>query len=103
MAFEYRIKDEQGLYFITCTVHQWVDVFKREVYMNRLIESLRYCQKEKGVKIYAWVIMSNPIHLIMRSDKNNLSDIIRDFKKYTSSAIYKAIVKKVEKNGCCGY
>jgi hypothetical protein len=33
----------------------------------------------------------------MRSDKNNLSDIIRDFKKYTSSAIYKAIVKRVEK------
>jgi putative transposase len=47
--------------------------------------------------------MSNHIHLIMRSDKNNLSDIIRDFKKYTSSGIYKAIAKEVEKNGCCGY
>lgn len=35
--------------------------------------------------------MSNHIHLIMRSESNNLSDIIFDFKKYTSSKIVKAI------------
>ena len=45
-----------------------------------VIDSLRYCQKNKGLNIYAWVIMSNHIHLILRSETNNLSDIIRDFK-----------------------
>jgi putative transposase len=35
--------------------------------------------------------MSNHIHLIIRSEINNLSDIIRDFKKYTSSKIVRAI------------
>jgi REP element-mobilizing transposase RayT len=91
MAYEYRIKDQYGLYFITSTVHQWVDVFTRQEYIDILLESLRFCQREKGLKIYAWVVMSNHIHLIVQSDKVPLSDIIRDFKKYTSSTITKAI------------
>jgi putative transposase len=91
LAYEYRVKDQLGLYFITCTVHQWVDVFTREIYIELLLDSLRFCQKQKGLKIYAWVIMTNHIHLIVRSEQADLSDIIRDFKKYTSSTIYKAI------------
>ena len=35
--------------------------------------------------------MSYHIRLILRSETNNLSDIIRDFKKYTSCKIVKAI------------
>ena len=29
MAHSYSISNQEGLYFITCTVHQWVDVFTR--------------------------------------------------------------------------
>ncbi|MEM6737301.1 MAG: transposase, partial [Bacteroidota bacterium] len=57
------------------------------------MDSLRFCQKTKGLKIYAWVIMTNHIHMIISNDKEKLSDIIRDFKKYTSSQIFKAIEK----------
>lgn len=91
MALAYTIKDQFGLYFVTFTVHQWVDVFTRKDYANIIIDSLKFCQKEKGLKIYAWVIMSNHIHLIIQSDKIPLSDIIRDFKKYTATQIVKAI------------
>jgi putative transposase len=91
MAYEYRIKDQQAVYFITSTVHQWVDVFTRQDYVQIVIDSLKFCQKEKGLKIYAWVIMSNHIHLIIQSEKNHLSDILRDFKKYTSTQIIRAI------------
>jgi REP element-mobilizing transposase RayT len=73
MAFAYTIKDQHGLYFITCTVHQWVDVFTRRQYVEILLDSLRFCQKEKGLQIYAWVIMSNHIHLIIKSEKEYLS------------------------------
>jgi REP element-mobilizing transposase RayT len=79
------------MYFVTFTVHQWVDVFTRSVYIDIVIESLRFCQQHKGLKIYAWVIMSNHIHLILRSETNKLSDIVRDFKKYTSTQIVNAI------------
>jgi len=37
------------------------------------------------------VIMSNHMHLIVASSKTSLSDIIRDFKKYTATQIVKAI------------
>src|SRR5690606_15791215 len=91
MAFAYTIKDQFGQYFITCTVHQWVDVFTRKLYIDILLDSLRYCQKAKGLNIHAWVIMSNHIHLIISSKKEKLSDIIRDFKKYTSTRLVSAI------------
>jgi putative transposase len=91
MAYEYRIKDQHGMYFITSTVHQWVDVFTRKDYIDILLDSLRFCQREKGLKIYGWVVMTNHIHLIVQSDKVPLSDIIRDFKKFTATAITKAI------------
>jgi putative transposase len=76
---------------VTCTVHQWVDVFTRKVYIDILLESLKYCQKNKGLEIYAWVIMSNHCHFILRSNGSKLSDIIRDFKKHTAKKIVKAI------------
>jgi putative transposase len=91
MAFEFRIKDQFGQYFVTFTVHQWVDVFTRNEYKDILIDSLIFCQKNKGLKIYGWVIMTNHTHLIISSDGEKLSDIIRDFKKYTSSKLMKAI------------
>lgn len=91
MGFAYKVYDQQGMYFITCTVHQWVDVFTRRIYIEILIDSLKHCQAHKGLEIYAWVIMSNHCHLIVRSQKNNLSDIIRDFKKFTAKEIISCI------------
>ena len=79
------------MYYVTFTVHQWADIFTRSLYADIVLDSLRFCQKEKGLKIYAWVIMSIHIHLILRSETNNLSDIIRDFKKFTSSKLVEAI------------
>lgn len=91
MGQTYRIYDQQGQYFITCTVHQWVDVFTRKEYVEILLDSLRYCQQHKGLEIYGWVVMSNHIHLIVSSKGNKLSDIIRDFKKFTATKIVQAI------------
>jgi putative transposase len=91
MAFTYRIYDQQGVYFITCTVNQWVDIFTRKEYIDILLESLKYCQKQKGLEILSWVVMTNHIHLIIGTNKDNLSDIIRDFKKFTASKIINAI------------
>ncbi|MFN8437705.1 MAG: hypothetical protein U0V72_08700 [Cytophagales bacterium] len=45
MALTYRIYDQHGQYFITCTVNQWIDVFTRREYVDILLESIRYCQE----------------------------------------------------------
>ena len=78
---------------MTFTVHQWADVFTRDIYIDELLNSLRYCQSQKGLEVFAWVIMTNHMHMIIRAKDENLSDVIRDFKKFTSKAIYKAIIE----------
>jgi putative transposase len=56
------------------------------------LDSLGYCQKEKGLELYAWCIMTNHIHLIVGSiGEHEIQGIIRDFKKYTSVKLVQAI------------
>jgi REP element-mobilizing transposase RayT len=83
----YVITDQYATYFVTFTTVGWVDVFTRKELKEIIIESLKYCQKEKGLIIHAYVIMSNHLHLILRAKEGSagLSAIIRDFKKYTSN------------------
>ena len=93
MGFAYNIKDQGAVHYVTFTVHQWADVFTRDMYVDELLNSLRYCQSQKGLEVFAWVIMTNHMHMIIRAKDENLSDVIRDFKKFTSKAIYKAIIE----------
>ncbi len=92
MGFAYKITDQLAVHFITCTVVQWADIFTRAQYSDIVVDSIRHCQEKKGLKVYGWVIMSNHLHMICSgSGENDLSDILRDFKKFTSTAIVNAI------------
>jgi REP element-mobilizing transposase RayT len=93
----YIISDQNGLYFLTFTVLDWVDVFTRKDYKIILTESMNYCVEEKGLIVYAWVIMSNHIHVIWQAKEGfSLSDIIRDFKKFTAKRIINMIETETE-------
>ena len=48
MGFAYKITDQQGIYFITATVEQLVDVFTRNEYKDRIINSLSIARRKKG-------------------------------------------------------
>ena len=87
----YKIRDQQAIHFITFAVVEWVDVFTRKAYRDILIDSLRHCQEQKGLQLHAWCIMSNHVHLLASAKDDNLSDILRDFKKFTSKQIIAAI------------
>jgi REP element-mobilizing transposase RayT len=79
-------------YFLTMTVVNWIDVFTRPVYKHIMVEALKYSQQNKGLIIYAWCLMSNHLHLIAAADEGyHLSNILRDFKKFTSKAILSEI------------
>jgi len=95
MPTGYQIKDQSAAYFLTFQVVFWIDLFSRPIYRDIVIDSLKYCQNEKGLEIFAFVIMSNHIHIMARSRKNDLSGTIRDFKKYTS----KKIIELIDLNG----
>ncbi len=79
------------MHFITCTVVQWADVFTRKAYIEIVEDSLNFCIDNKGLIVYGYVIMSNHIHLLIQAKGNNLSDVLRDFKKFTSQRIIHTI------------
>jgi REP element-mobilizing transposase RayT len=84
----HKIVNQNGLHFLTLTTVGWVDLFTRVQYKDILLDSLRYCQSNKGLVINAYVIMSNHIHLIgYTQDRYKLSDVIRDFKRHTAKRI----------------
>lgn len=92
MSRKYKIRDQDKLYFVTFTVIQWLDVFIRTEYRDIFLDSLRYCQKNKGLELCAYCIMSSHIHMIIgRNSSPSLEGIIRDIKKYTSVKIIEAI------------
>lgn len=96
MPTGYQIKNQEGCHYLTLQVIDWIDVFSRKIYRDILIENLRYCQDNKGLEIFAFVIMSNHVHLVVRSRNNNLSGTIRDFKSFTSKEILNAINEENE-------
>lgn len=92
MGRKYAIRDQDKFYFVTFTVIHWMDVFIREEYRNVFIDSIKYCQREKGLLVGAWCIMTSHVHLIIGTKgENKLDDIIRDLKSFTSRHIRKEI------------
>ena len=60
----YKIRDKEGIHFLTFAVTEWVDVFTRREYRDIVLDSIKHCQKEKGLLLHGWCIMSNDVHLI---------------------------------------
>lgn len=92
MSRNYKFHNPEGVYFISFAVVEWLDVFTRSEYKDILIDSLHYCQKSKGMEVFAWCIMTNHVHLIFRSENKQKPELLLgDFKRFTSKAIVAAI------------
>jgi putative transposase len=92
MSRKFKIRDQEAVHFVTFTVIHWLDVFIRNEYRNIFLDSIRYCQKHKGLEVYAYVIMTSHVHMIIaRHGKQSLEAVIRDIKKFTSVKIIEAI------------
>lgn len=92
MSRNYKFHNPDGVYFVSFAVIEWIDVFTRNEYKDIVLDSLGYCQKEKGMEIFAWCIMTNHVHLIFQSAKGQKPELLLgDFKRFTSKAIVKAI------------
>src|ERR1700743_3217480 len=79
------------LYFVTLTVVDWIDVFTRRLYNDFIIENLIYCQQNKNLNIYAYVIMPNHIHIVANVTDGSLGDVLGHFKTYTSKRLFEMV------------
>ena len=89
----YKIRDQYSVYFMTFTTVGWIDLFTRKECKQIIIESLQYCIENKGLVVYAFVLMESHLHLVARGSESSkgLSDLVRDFKKFTSKQLIKWI------------
>lgn len=94
MSEKYKIVEEEQPYSVTCKVIGCVDIFSQELYKEKVVEGLNFYQANKGLRLHAWVIMSNHLHLIISSRQKRVPDIIRDFKRDTS----RQIIIEIENN-----
>lgn len=94
MSTKYKATAIGEAYFITITTVGWIDVFTRLRQKYVLINALIHCQKERGLEIYGYCLMSSHFHMLCKgSETEPLAAIIRDFKKFTSKKIVQTILE----------
>lgn len=88
MSEQYKFLNEAGIYFTTSTIVNWIDLFTRKDYVEIELNSIRHCQRKKGLIIHGWNLMPSHLHLIVsRKGSYKLHEIFRDLKKFTAEQI----------------
>ncbi|NDK54944.1 transposase [Pontibacter fetidus] len=86
--------EQQHIAFFTATILEWKHLLKPDKYKQIIINSLRYLVEQKRVKVYAFVIMPNHLHLLWKMEEPyKREDVQRDFLKYTAQLIKYDLVK----------
>jgi len=96
MSRAYRVfTDQHYAYFVTWTLVDWVHLFDKVPYRQIILDSLDYLRLEKKTQLNAFVVMPSHAHAILWPEIDvSLSDITRDFKRFTSRAISREAEKQ---------
>ena len=88
MGLRFKIEGASILWYVTTTVVDFAPVFTKEKYIYILINNLNYYRSQHNFRLIGYVIMPEHIHLILwLLGKSSISDVMRDFKKYSSVQI----------------
>ncbi len=89
MKRQRQLTHNQGFaHFITMALSGFVELFNQDEYAQILIRNLSFYREKFEFKLLAYVIMPHHVHLIIQpSPKGNISEVVRDFKKYTAKEI----------------
>lgn len=80
--------DPNHLYFVTTTAVQRRHLFQRDVIKRLIVDGLDCMRLRERLKLYAFVIMPNHIHIIIQCRAEDpLADVVRDLKKHTADRI----------------
>ena len=85
MRSNYKITVKDGVHFITSTIIEWLPVFTTRTYFEIIIDSLKFCQDNKQLKLYAYVILDNHFHLIVSAP--DLPAVLASLRKFTARGI----------------
>jgi len=78
------------VYFWTATIKEWKHLLKKEYYKELIIQQLQWLKERNKIKVYAYVIMPNHIHVVWKMlEKNGKEMPHASFNKWTSSQFLK--------------
>ena len=74
--------------FFTATILEWKPLLKQDKCKRVIVDSLKHLVTAQRIKVFAFVIMPNHLHLIWQmQQQNKREDVQRDFLKYTGQQI----------------
>ncbi len=87
---------DEECFFVTTTCYKWYPLLEMESCKWTISESINFLNTKYNAATLGYVIMPNHIHLILYFKKGNqLSNWMRDLKKFTSVMVR----QKIEKSG----
>ena len=89
MTNSYRVFTEQHYaYFVTWTIVDWLRLLNKEPYRKIVLDALNYLRTNKSTQLNAFVVMPTHLHAVLWPKIGiSLSDVTRDFKRFTSREI----------------
>jgi REP element-mobilizing transposase RayT len=98
LSRKHKFYNKEGLYFVSFATVYWIDVFVRDIYFEKLVESLAFCRKEMEMEIYCWCIMPSHVHLIFRAKNNDPGALLKSLKTHTSKELQKLIAGNIQES-----
>ncbi len=94
-----RINSDSNIHFVTFAVYKHVPVFRNSVFAEEFLNNLQYYCNKRRCKLFAFVIMPHHVHLLLElKNQENISDFIRDVKKYFSYEVKDLLLRKTNFN-----
>ncbi|WP_318532955.1 REP-associated tyrosine transposase [Sulfurovum mangrovi] len=88
----YKIYESTHPYFVTCTILHWLPLFTKKESVQIVIDCLKFLQGKDNLKLYAYVILENHLHLVVQSD--DIEKSMKSFKQYTAKALLDLLKKE---------
>lgn len=79
------------LYYVKYTTVNSIDLLTFSVYNTIILDSWKYCVNHRELKIYAYCILSNEVHLIVSSGDDTLEETIDASKSFVTRRITEAM------------
>lgn len=90
--------DLTHLYFVTASVIEWKHLFKNPKYVKFILDSLVWMQKQKRIFLFAFVIVPSHLHVILKPEKETISNILQQFDSFTAHKILKELKVDEQQN-----
>ncbi len=87
MRSRYKITESEGIYFLTLTIVDWLPVFTVPTTYAIALDALRHCRAEKGLRLYAYVLLENHAHFV--AEAPDLTRCMQSYKRHTARELIK--------------